>query len=113
MARLTKDQLVTRDLPTDEVELPSGRGSVLVRGLTRTEAITVTKEAGEDPELLERHGMAIGMVDPVMTLADVAEWQGNGLAADVQAAAFRISELSNLDVRGGKGPTSRSRRTRS
>lgn len=113
MARLTKEQLLDGDLPTAEVELPSGKGEILVRGLSRREAIDVTKQADDDPELLERYGMAAGIVDPPMTVAEIAEWQGRGLAADVQAAAIKISELSNLDVRGGKGPTSRSRRTRS
>lgn len=114
MARLTKEQLVrTGQIGTEECELPDGSGSVLIRGLTRSEAIRVAKEGGDDSEVMERLGMVAGLVDPEMTADEVAEWQANGLAANVAAVAGRIAELSNVDAKGGKGPTSSSRRTRS
>lgn len=113
MPRLTKQDLIASVINQEEYELPDGSGSVLLRGLTRLEAMDVTKAAGDDPALLERHGMAAGLVDPAMTVDDVAKWQGAGLAAVVAGVAQRIAELSNLDDQGGKERTSRSRKAAS
>jgi hypothetical protein len=113
MPRLTKQDLIASVINQEEFELPDGSGSVLIRGLTRLEAMDATKAGADDPALLERHGMAAGMVDPPMTVDDVAKWQGAGLAHVVQAVAERIAQLSNLDDRGGKGRTSHSRKAAS
>lgn len=113
MPRLTKQDLIASVINQEEFELPDGSGSVLIRGLTRLEAMNVTKAAGDDPALLEREGMAAGLVDPAMTVPEVAAWQATGLAAVVAAVAERIAALSNMDDRGGKGRTSHSRKAAS
>lgn len=116
MANVGKDALLQAFVPQDDVELPSGKGTVHVRGLTRWEATEVNEGTDADDGsattqlLLERRALARGMVDPAMTEDDVEAWQRAGAAADVLAVARRISELSNLDPQGGKGPTSRSKR---
>jgi hypothetical protein len=112
---MDKAALLAATLPHDDVDLPSGAGTVRVRGMTRAEAVRVSKriESGEFDQVdVEIAACAIGMVDPAMTEDDVRQWREVAAAADVQAVAQRISELSNLDDRAGKGPTSRSKRAR-
>lgn len=107
---IDKDALLRVTLTTVEVDLPSGAGTVLVRGLTRQEAVEV--QAGLEPtdvEQLEVRGVARGLVEPRLTEDEVRLWRMQAPAADVHVVSAKISELSNLDPSGGKGPTSRSR----
>lgn len=124
---MDKAVLLKGFLPEDDVELPSGTGTVRVRGLSRIEAVAVQKGVEDkDSDTLEIRALARGVIDPQMwdddaatyedkiatAEANVQIWRSTGVAADVQAVAKRISELSNLDDKAGKGPTSNSRRTR-
>lgn len=115
-APLGKDALLQAFIPTEDVQLPSGRGTVKVRGLTRWEAVETQADVDEDTPaaqmLMERRALARGLVEPQLTEDEAEAWQRSGLAADVAAVARRISELSNMDAAGGKGPTSPLRRTR-
>ena len=125
---MDKAVLLKGFLPEDDVELPSGIGTVRVRGLSRQEAVAVQRGVREDDpnanDVLEVRAVARGILDPVLSDATdpderikeaeaaVAHWRTVGLAADVQAVAQRISQLSNMEKDSGKGPTSRSRSTR-
>ena len=113
---MDKAVLLKGFLPEADVELPSGIGTVRVRGLSRQEAVAVQRGVREDDpdanDVLEVRAVARGMVDPQLTEDEVAAWRASGVAADVQAVAQRISELSNMDKAAGKGPTSSSKRTR-
>ena len=106
---MDKAVLLKGFLPERDVELPSGIGTVRVRGLSRQEAVRVTDD---DPSVMERRALAAGMLDPQLTEDEVEQWRGVAVAADVQAVAQAISEISNMDDKGGKGPTSPSKRTR-
>jgi hypothetical protein len=108
---MDKAALLRGFLPESDVPLPSGQGTVRVRGLSRNEAVSLQK-LGDDPEALEVRACSLGMLDPQMSEDDVRAWREVAVAADVNAVAQRISELSNLDPNAGKGPTSRSRRMR-
>jgi hypothetical protein len=112
---MDKAVLLKGYLPEDTVTLPSGQGDVRVRGLSRNEAVAMAKLVGDSGHLTpeaEAFACSHGMLDPVMTEDDVRAWRDVAVAADVQAVVERISELSNMDANAGKGPTSRSRRTR-
>ena len=125
---MDKAVLLKGFLPEADVELPSGIGTVRVRGLSRQEAVAVQRGVSEDDpnanDVLEVRAVARGILDPVLSEATdpderikeaeaaVAHWRTVGLAADVQAVAQRISQLSNMEKDSGKGPTSHSRRTR-
>lgn len=108
---MDKAVLLKGYLPEEDVELPSGIGTVRVRGLSRQEAVTVAKI--DDQTAMERLAMALGMLDPRMTESEIDEWSKVAVAADVQAVAQKISDLSNMQAGAGKGPTSSSKRTRS
>jgi hypothetical protein len=111
-----KDALLEAFLPTADVELPSGKGTVKVRGLTRWEAVETQAGVDDDTEgaalLLERRALARGMVEPQLTEEEAEAWQRSGVAADVAKVAMTISQMSALDDNAGKGPTPRLRRTR-
>lgn len=110
---MDKAALLKGFLPESDVELPSGTGTVRVRALSRVEAVQVQKGLEEtDVDELEVRAIARGMLDPQMTEDDVRTWREMTAAADLQAVAQRISELSNLDAQAPKGPTSRSKGTR-
>jgi hypothetical protein len=110
---MDKAALLKGFLPEGDVELPSGTGAVRVRGLSRVEAVQVQTGLEEtDVDELEIRAIARGMLDPKMTEDDVRTWREVTAAADLQAVAKRISELSNLDAQAPKGPTSRSKGTR-
>lgn len=107
---MDKAVLLKGFLPERDVDLPSGVGTVRVRGLSRNEAVEVA--ACADEQEMERRAIALALLDPPMTMSEVREWSGVAVAADVQAVAQAISQLSNMEAGAGKGPTSRSRRTR-
>jgi uncharacterized linocin/CFP29 family protein len=105
-----KATLLKGFLPERDVELPSGTGTVRVRGLSRQEAVAVS--SCDDEQTMERMAIVVGLIDPVLSLQEVTEWSQVAVAADVQAVAQAISQLSNMEAGAGKGPTSRSKRTR-
>lgn len=104
---MDKAVLLKGYLPEDDVVLPSGLGTVHVRGLSRQEAIGVAKI--DDEQEMERVACSLGMLDPAMSAVEVGEWQKVGVAADLQAVATKISDLSNMAPGSGKGRTSTSR----
>lgn len=95
---VSKDALFTPRLPEDDVEIP-GVGSVRVRGLSRSEVFEINRlrrkddDTGED---IERRTIAVGMVDPELTLADVQSWQKAAPAGELEPIAKRIQELSGM-----------------
>ena len=92
MARATADELTTDDgLPTREV--PTAKGDVLVRGLSRYESLKL-RDIPEGQR--EAHVIAMGMVDPPMTLEQVHKWQAVAVGGDFEPLATAIGELSGL-----------------
>jgi hypothetical protein len=111
MGNLTRDQILARKLGRDIVELPDG-GTVEVRGLNREEAIQV----GEVEAGLERDALLIslGMVDPVMGVADVKTWGQGDTSGTLEVVSLRIGQLSHMVEGAGKSGVSRpGRRSRS
>ena len=98
MSAVDKEALFAPRLPEDDVEIP-GVGTVRVRGLSRGEVFEINKlrrkddDTGED---IERRTIAVGMVDPEMTLADVQRWQAASPAGELERVARRIQELSGM-----------------
>lgn len=87
-----KTLLARTDLPTRDVELPSGKGSVTVRGLTRGEVKECRK--GDDPS--EDMFVATAMVSPRLTEQEAAEWAKYAPAGDLVAVMDAIRDLSAL-----------------
>lgn len=79
--------------PEDDVEVP-GMGTVRVRGLSRDETIDLQVLVGS--KATECAVIALGLVDPVMTEDEVAEWQHVGLAGELEPVSTKIAELSGM-----------------
>lgn len=96
--------------PEEDLPLPSGAGTVRVRGVGRKVAV---KMAGiDDADELDVLALMHGVVIPGLSEDKARVWCETGLAADVQAVVKRISELSSLDDGAPKEPIGRSKGTR-
>lgn len=96
--------LAKREGNTRDVELPVG--TVKVRGLTRAE-VKACKD--EDDNTSEVKIIAVGLVDPVLTEAEVAEWLDSAPAGEFVAVMTAISELSGLSEGAAQKSVPRSR----
>lgn len=79
-------------LPEDDVPIP-GKGTVRVRGLSRTEVMQAQTIA--DALARERRMVALGMVDPPMTEEQAGQWQ-QAPAGEMEPVTDRIAELSGM-----------------
>ncbi|HEX5120362.1 MAG TPA: hypothetical protein VFW65_34705 [Pseudonocardiaceae bacterium] len=97
---MDKSLLTKARLAEEDVELP-GVGTVRVRALSRAEAMKVT-----DRELpvarMEQVLLSMAMVDPVMSEADVAEWQTAAPGGELEPVVEVIQRLSGLEKKAAK-----------
>lgn len=99
MAILSKDQLLTASVPTEEVEIP-GKGSVLVRALTRgqvhanSEARDKGKKSNKD---IEAQTLVWGLVEPELDINEVKQWMDQSGTDEVNIVVEKIMELSGFD----------------
>lgn len=108
-ARLLKPRAETPSgMPEDDVEVP-GIGTVRVRGLKRGEVIAQRKatdnaESIDGPRtlVLERKMLAMALVKPEMTEAEVREWQEVSGAGEMDPVMRKVQELSNMDEGASK-----------
>ncbi len=77
-----------------DVTLPSGR-TVRIRGLSRYELLLSGKNT-DDSAVIERRNVAVCMVEPKMTEAQVEKWQKSSLPGELAAVTMAIRELSGL-----------------
>lgn len=79
----------------ETVKLPSGKGSMVIRELTRAEVMSVKK----DVDVVEREQIMLSMavIDPQMTKRDVRRWQQTrGATPDIEEVARRVAKKSGL-----------------
>lgn len=88
-----KNKLLARRLGEDVVEI-DGVGPVRVRGLNRDESIAVGQ--CETVEERDRVMLSLGMVDPTMTVDEVAQWQKAAPGGELEDVSRKIAELSKL-----------------
>jgi hypothetical protein len=100
MAILSKEALLEASVPTDEVEIPSKNGSVLVRALTRgqvhanSEARDKGKKSNKD---IEAQTLVWGLVEPALDVTEVKAWMDSNSTDEVNRVVTRIMELSGFD----------------
>jgi len=80
---------------TREVKLPSGDGFVVVRALTRREALRV-KAMDLDEETSEVQLLALAMVEPEMTAEEIAQWQEVAPAGELAPVVDMILSLTGM-----------------
>lgn len=79
---------------TTDFELP-GLGTVKLRSLTVLEYATLLREAASDPVMTNMKTVALGMVEPALSLDELLALRAGAIASFVPAAE-RIAELSAL-----------------
>ena len=108
---LTREQILARKVAGKTEPFDMGDGEeVIIRGLTRNEALEVRacETVGEMDSLM----ISFGLVEPVMTAADVDAWGAGDDAGTMIRLSNRISELSGMVEGAGKSgvPSPRKRR---
>jgi hypothetical protein len=98
VAKVKKDALLAARLPEDDVEIP-GVGTVRVRALSRAEALKVQRLGKAEKDA---HTIALGMVDPPMSVTDVQRWAESSPAGEMEAVGRRIAELSGVLTEGAQ-----------
>lgn len=96
-ARADKDALFASSLPEADVDIP-GKGTVRVRALTRAEAMSMQQvRPGPDRvAVIERKMLALALVDPEMTEAEVGRWQKASTAGEMERVGKKVQELSGM-----------------
>lgn len=107
MSRLTRDQILARKVGKGEVTLADG-ATVEIRALTRDEVLAMQ----ELDELADRDNflVATGLVDPKLSVEDVAAWGASAPAGDISAISAGIAEISGLSEGAGKSRMARPRK---
>ncbi len=72
--------------------------TVTVRALTRGEVRTAVEQGGGDAHLTENAFVVAALIDPVMTLDEVAQWLAHAPAGDSVAVSEAIAELSGMTI---------------
>lgn len=107
---LTRAQILARKTGEGETfDLPGG-GTVVLRGLTRDEAMLVRAAAENSNQDADNEMISLGMVDPKLSVQDVATWARNDSAGVLVAVSAKISELSGMSEGAGKSRVPRTRR---
>jgi hypothetical protein len=97
MARLRKDTILTARIPREEFTI-KGHGDVLIRGLSRVEALQLPdEEVAKEARLL-----SIGIVEPAFTVAEIRQWMADSVAGELQDVSQRIAQLSGMLADAGK-----------
>lgn len=91
---VSRDELFRARLNEADVDVP-GLGTVRIRALSRGEALELRKL--EDLEEIEQRIIAAAMVDPALTLEDVARWAACSPASELEIVSEAIARLSGLD----------------
>src|SRR5688572_30491197 len=91
---IDKATLLKARLAEQEVDIP-GVGTVRVRALSRAEALEV-QGLGGDVAAIERKILALGMVDPPLTDAEVGEWYAAAPAGELEPVCQAIVAMSGL-----------------
>lgn len=98
-----KELLLKSRLPEAEIEIPDV-GTVRVRALSRADVMALqrVKDGPGREEALERKMIALALVDPVLSEAEVGQWQKTSSALEMTPVTERICELSGMDADAAK-----------
>lgn len=101
--------LAKRGLGTETVQI-EGVGEVVVRGMSRAEALSLQKLGDLDAAEMERHLVSMAMVEPALTEDEVRQWQEAAPAGELEPVSEAIQRLSGLAVKQVKEEMKRFRR---
>lgn len=93
MTPLSKETLLARTLPEEDVKLADG--TVRVRGLSRAEAVKVAN-LQKDIDAAEVFILACALIEPEMSEAEVRAWREVAPSGEIDAVADAVLGLSGL-----------------
>jgi hypothetical protein len=94
-----KSILFKARLPEADVEVP-GVGTVRVRGLSRAEVMAIRSEVKDEADAIkrvaaiERKMLALALVDPELSEAEVGKWQKASTAGEMEPVTDMVQVLS-------------------
>lgn len=92
----------TAGAKTEEYKLSDGSGTVIIRGLTRNEAIRIRDLKG-DLSARDDLLISLGLLEPAMTPEEVAEWgEAQGEFVVMTDLSEAIGRLSGMTEDAGK-----------
>lgn len=96
--KLTRGGAGPAGLPQDtvDIEVDGETVTVTVRGMNRGELLHAGKLNDKGQAEMEQYVLSSCMLDPEMTVEDVAEWQASGAAMECQPVVHKINELSGV-----------------
>lgn len=101
MKILSKEELLAnRNLPEAVVEIPELGGSVRVRGLSRKEILDLNKD--DDGYDIEDRLMAAGLLEPQLTIEEVAHLRAISPGMELQEVLLKINLLSGMSKESAK-----------
>lgn len=98
---MDKSKLLAKRIRTVEVVINDEGDTVTVQSLSREDALKIANKNLPVDEL-ERFVLSRSMVDPELTEDEVAEWQSNSEAGEIQAVFEEVLRLSGLSKDAGK-----------
>lgn len=99
----TREEILSRKIGHGTVDI-EGLGTFKVRALSRDQAMLVY-ERQRDGDLAASENMLIsfGLIDPELSVTDVAEWASlGGSAGALQALSVAIGTISGMTATSGK-----------
>ena len=103
MAVLSREEILNRKLGRETIELADGSGEVVIRALTRNEALAVRDAEGTAAR--DNLVLHYGLVDPALDLDDIRLWADSDSSGILAAVSERIGRLSGMTADAGKSAT--------
>jgi hypothetical protein len=97
---IDKAALLAKRFGVEDVEI-EGVGTVQIRALSRAEALELQGRELTVAQM-EQTLLAKAMVSPQLTEDDVAEWQKNSPAGELQPVVEKITALSGMEQHAAK-----------
>lgn len=92
---IDKGLLLAARLPRRQITI-AGVGDITIRALSRQEMLDLGADKGQSPMVFERRELALALVDPKLTVDEVAEWQQTSPVGEIQEVMQAINELSGI-----------------
>lgn len=98
-----KELLFKPRLPEIDYEL-DGLGTIRIRALSRAEVMGCrnVKAGPGQAEAIERKMLALALVDPELTEAEVGRWQKASPAGELEPVTDKIAEMSGMKDESAK-----------
>lgn len=101
---VSRDDLFRLRLDTTQVEV-AGLGVFKIRALSREEVLGFRKvktdeglSLGDDAAAMECHMVAAALVDPELTVEDVARWQRVSPVGELEVLTDAIAQVSGMNT---------------